>query len=127
MDNRTVVVDYFAAINEERWEDFAALLTDDVTYRTVGGRPQAGRDRVVSYFQSLFRAWSEHNDDPVAILVDGDRAAAEVRFRGVSAAGKPIEFDAVDIFLLEDGRLAGWSTWYDLPAVRSALSDSHDG
>jgi len=119
--NRTTIEAYFSAINEERWDDFRALLTDDAKYQTVGGRPRQGADEVVEYFKGLFKAWSAHYDDPQVIIVDGDHAAAEVRFRGTSVAGLPIEFDAVDTFELRDGKLARWATWYDLPGVRAAL------
>lgn len=121
MSHHELVTAYFSAINEERWDDFAALLTDDAEYGTTGARPRVGRDEVVAFFQGLFKAWSEHYDDPQWIIAEGNHGAAEVRFRGTSKTGVPIEFDAVDIFEFRDGKLAKWSTWYDINAVRKEL------
>ena len=121
MDNRDVIRAYFSAINEERWEDLGNLLDEDAQYLPVGGRLRVGRETVVEGFQGLFRAWSEHLDDAQQIIVEGEAGAALVRFRGVTTAGLPIEFDAVDYFQLREGRLWKWSTWYDLPAVRAAI------
>jgi len=119
--SRETITAYFEAINAERWEDFRALLTDDVIYQTTGARPRSGRDVVVDYFGGLFAAWREHDDRPVTFILDGDAAAVEVHFVGVSLKGLPIEFDAVDIFKFREGRIAFFQTWYDLGAVRKLL------
>ncbi len=124
MGNRETIDRYFTAINDERWEDLRSVLAEDAAYTTTGARTRHGRDTVVEFFTTLFRAWTTHDDDPVSYILDGDAAAVEVRFRGVSTAGTPIEFDAVDVFAFRDGLIAELTTWYDVGAVRRALESA---
>jgi ketosteroid isomerase-like protein len=56
------------------------------------------------------------------VLPSGDSATIEVHFQGVAHDGREIEFDAVDVFDLEEGRIRRLSNWYDIALVRRLLA-----
>jgi ketosteroid isomerase-like protein len=121
--SRHVIDSYFDAVNNERWPDLATLLDDDATYSTMGARPRTGKSNVLEFFGTLFQPWREHDDAPTFFIIGEDAAAVDVHFTGVSRAGQPIEFPAVDIFRFRSGKIHALKTWYDLGAVRRMLEE----
>jgi ketosteroid isomerase-like protein len=116
-----VIGAYFSALNGESFASFAELWTEDAQLRAVGSRPRDGRDEVLSYFGPLFDPWAEHLDQPTRCIVAEDVVVVEVAFSGRTHTGKPVAFDAVDVFDLRDGAIARLSTWYDLAWLRRQL------
>lgn len=116
------IAEYFRCIDEEDWESMSGLWTDDATLRAVGARPRHGRDDIMDYYRKLFDPWEEHHDRPTRVIVAGDVVTVEVTFRGRTHSGVETSFDAVDVFDLQDGRIASLSNWYDLVAARRAVS-----
>lgn len=112
---------YFRCLNTEDWASMATMWTDDALLRPVGARPRRGPDEIVAFYSTLFDPWAEHLDTPTRIIRAGDVVTVEVTFTGRSRSGTEVSFDAVDLFDLRDGRIAGLSTWYDLVAARRAV------
>ena len=116
-----VIDEYFARLNAADWAGFDALWHEDVELRPVGARPRTGRDDVVAFYPGIFRPWRTHVELPTRLIVAGDAVTAEIHFRGVSHDNHEIEFDAVDVFDIVDGRIARLTTWYDIAWVRQQL------
>src|ERR1700751_1510425 len=116
--NRQLVQRYFDCLNSDDFEGLRDVFAADAELRAVGARPRDGIDEIVAYFPRIFGFWAEHRDDPVRVLVCGDTITAEVRFVGTTPAGKRVEFDAVDVIDLEDGRIKRLSNWYDVAYAR---------
>ena len=122
MTNRDVVNRYFATMNAEQWEEFAAVWTDDAVVVPVGTRPRHGPDEIVTFYSGLFKAWSTHWDQPTRFLTGEDGSiAVTVTFTGRGHGGREISFDAVDVFDFRDGRISALQNYYDLLLVRSLL------
>jgi ketosteroid isomerase-like protein len=121
--NRRVVERYFQCANDEDWNGLREVFDENAELRAVGARPRSGRDEVVAYYPRIFGLWAEHRDDPVRLLVDGDTVTAEVRFTGTTPGGKHVEFDAVDVIDIEDGRITRLTNWYDIAYAREQLAD----
>ena len=50
--------------------------------------------------------------------IEADGAiVCEIRFTGRLHTGRPIAFDALDVFDLRDGRITKVATWYDTRAL----------
>ena len=116
------VAAYFRCLNTEDWEVMATLWTEDALLRPVGARPRRGPAAIAAFYSHLFDPWEEHLDTPTRTIRAGDVVTVEVTFTGRSRSGTDARFDAVDLFDLRDGRIAGLSTWYDLVAARRAVS-----
>src|SRR5579864_6255032 len=122
-DPTDVVAAYFECVNGEDWERLAGLWAENGTMRAVGTRRRDGREDVLEYYRGIFREWPEHDDRPTRVIVaNSTTATVELQFRGVTHDGRTVEFDAVDLFDIEDGRIVRLSTWYDIAYVRDQLS-----
>lgn len=115
------ILDYFDAINREDFEKLASLWSDDAELRVVAARPRKGKEDVVGYYPKALAAYPEHHDEPKRISVAGDVVTVEIAFRGRTTEGRVVEFDAVDVFDLKDGKLWKMSSWFDIEDVRRQL------
>ncbi|MFV0463509.1 MAG: nuclear transport factor 2 family protein [Nostocoides sp.] len=115
------ITTYFDAINTEDWDRLAEVWHEEADLLAVGARPRHGRDDIVSYYPKTLAPWKAHLDNPTRYIVSGDTVTAEIHFSGRSADGVSVEFDAVDVFDLVDGRIQRLTNWYDVAAVRSLL------
>ncbi len=122
--HRTLVERYFECANTEDWDGMRELWHDDAEFVAVGARPRVGREEIVAYFPHIFSLWSEHRDEPTRILVAGDVVTAEVRFTGRTPGGKRVEFDAVDVIDVRDGKILRLTNWYDIAYARKQLAES---
>jgi len=120
---RKLIDTYFSLINEEAWEDFGNLWHDNAELRAVGSRPRHGRQEILEFYRTLFRPWSKHADTPVRVLLCETSATVEVRFTGVTPAGRELAFDALDLFDTDSERIIRLATWYDLVQVRKMLAE----
>ena len=112
---------YFHGVNNEDWDDFRTLWHEDAELEVVGGISLRGLDEVLPYYPSVLRNFPVHHDDPHGIHVAGDTVTVEIGFRGETADGVPAEWEAVDVFTLEDGRIRRLTTWYDIGLVVELL------
>jgi ketosteroid isomerase-like protein len=115
------ITTYFSAINAEDWDRLATIWRDDAELHAVGGRPRKGKDEIVKFYPRTLAPWKDHLDDPTRFVVAGDTVTVEIHFTGRSADGVEVEFDAVDVFDLVDGKIATVTNWYDTSAVRKLL------
>jgi ketosteroid isomerase-like protein len=116
------VTGYFDALNAEDWDGFRALWVEDAAAHAVGARPRHGLDDVMDLYSKIFVNWSKHLDIPGRTLIDGDAVTVEVHFVGTTKEGREIEFDAVDVIDLEEGKLKSVTTWYDTARVLAMIS-----
>lgn len=113
---------YLDSLNTEDWDRLASLWLPDATLRAVGTRSRTGPEDILSYFRAALAPWKEHHDAATRVLPCGDAVTVELHFRGRTAGGLALEFDAVDVFDLQDGRIRALSTCYDIADVRSRLA-----
>lgn len=112
------ILDYFDSINAEDFDKLATLWVEDAELNVVAARPRRGRDDVLTYYPRALGLFPKHYDDPVRISVAGDVVTVEIKFTGEMADGRPVEFDAVDVFDMRDGKLWKMSSWFDIEHIR---------
>ena len=118
----SAVHDYFEGINAERYDDVGALFGPDGVLLAPGTAPRRGAADIADYFRAALAPYPKHYDDPVRIIEAGSVVTVEIHFTGELANGASMEFDAVDVFDLDDeGRIVKMSSWYDSHAVRKTL------
>ena len=117
VDNRAVVEGYFAAINADRFGDLEPLWGADGEMHAVGAPPRIGRDAVLAHFPAVLAAYATHDDRVTRFIESGDTIVTEIHFEGRLRDGRPVEFDAVDVFDLRGGVIVRLSSWYDTRAV----------
>jgi ketosteroid isomerase-like protein len=124
MSPEDVVRHYFVCLDTEDWKTMRTLWHRDAELRAVGARPRYGLDEVIGYFSKLFTPWQRHSDAPTRLILSGDTVVAEVTFRGTTAGGREVSFDAVDIFDFDGGLIRRLTNWYDIAYAREALADT---
>ena len=121
-DAEATVHAYFEAVNAEDYAGVAALFADGGELTAPGISPRRGHEEIEQYVRDALRLYPEHLDRPTRTIVAGSTVTVEIHFDGALASGARIEFDAVDIFDLDErGRIARLSSWYDSHAVRQRL------
>jgi steroid Delta-isomerase len=114
-----VITEYFATINADDFDATAALFADGATLIAPGTEPITGRAGIRSYYVTALRLYPEHRDEPTRVITAGSTVTVEVHFTGRVEAGGRLDFDAVDVFDLDDaGAIVRLSSWYDSHAVR---------
>jgi steroid delta-isomerase-like uncharacterized protein len=116
-DIAAVVKQYVRCYNDNDIEGMLACCTDDIVFETVtnpgGSIRLKGKDEMREIIEATTRAFRERRHEVVAIIVDGQRAAAETVFSGVAAAqlgqqvrpGEHVSIRGATIFEISDGRL----------------------
>lgn len=117
MTNRAVVEAYFAAINSDRFADLEPLWSPDGQLHAVGAPPRIGRAAVLAHFPAVLSGYATHHDAVTRWIDAGDTLVTEIVFAGELADGRPVRFDAVDVFDLAGGLIVRLSSWYDTRAV----------
>jgi ketosteroid isomerase-like protein len=119
MSSADVIAEYFDAVNAEDWAALGALWEPDAELVATGARPRRGRDDVVAYYPRVLAPFPSHVDQPGRRIAQGSAVVVEVSFTGVTGDGRPVAFDAVDVFDLtpDRARIRRLSTWYDTAAV----------
>jgi ketosteroid isomerase-like protein len=108
---------YFDAINAEDWDALAGLWAPDAELYPAGARPRQGREAIGAYYPRLLAGWAEHADQPGRRITEASTVVVEISFTGTTSRGRPVAFDAVDVFDLAGPRIRRLSIWYDTAAV----------
>lgn len=116
------VLSYFAALNEDRFDDLRDVLREDVVVSPPGMDDVQGVEAAIAHYRRLLAGFPEHVDEPTRALPSGDAVTVEIDFRGRLEDGRPVEFQAVDVFDLVDGRIARVRIWYDTHGVRRQMA-----
>lgn len=119
---------YFDGVNGERYADVAALFAPGATVTAPGAGTRSGAADIEAYFAAALEPYPEHRDEPTRFIYAESTVTVEIHYTGKLATGEGLEFDAVDVFDLdEDGHITRLTSWYDSHAVRTQLRRIRDG
>ena len=116
-DVATLVRHYVERYNANDVDGMLDCCSDDVVFESItnpgGSLRLNGKDEMREVIEATTRAFRERRHEVVAILVDGDRAAAETVFSGVAAAelgqqvrpGEHISIRGATMFELRNNKL----------------------
>lgn len=91
-----------------------ALCAEDCAFSSpFSGGEIRGRSDLAAFLRDSLAGWREARRDVVSLLVDGDRAASEVRLEGVRADGARAGLEYAAIYELADGRVARMRIYAD--------------
>ena len=110
---KTMVEKYFEFVNKDAFDDFFALFARDVRLRAPFGFKGNSVDEIKPFYQDIPKKYDEHTDTPEKILVDGNRAAVFIDFKGVTKKGAAVAFKASDWFEFENGKIKSLHIFFD--------------
>ena len=117
-DVAALVRRYVDRYNANDVDGMLDCCADDVVFETItnpgGSLKLNGKDEMREVIEATTRAFRERRHEVVAILVDGQRAAAETLFSGVAAAelgqyvrpGEHVSIRGATMFELRDNKLS---------------------
>jgi len=118
---RETLIAYFAGVNEDRFDDVAALFAPDASLTAPGVGPLKP-DEIADYLAKALSGYPTHHDEPTRTLLAQRAATVEITFTGELTDGTPITFDAVDVFDFDEhGRITRLRTWFDSHELRTKL------
>lgn len=118
---RSVVQRYFHCVNSDDWDGLRELWHPECVTTPVDGSQRHGVDEVLRLYPLILAPFPVHLDDPTRILVSGDSATVEIHFTGTLQDGRVVEFDALDVFDLEDGLIRRLRYWYDSAPILAQI------
>ena len=98
---------YFLAIRAMDAEAFANTFAEDgTTFDPVGSPPVTGRDAIREFLQSICKNFKSVGLTEDCVFVAGNGAAVKWTGHGISANGKEVTFEGVDVIEVnEDGKI----------------------
>ncbi|HEX4108960.1 MAG TPA: nuclear transport factor 2 family protein [Solirubrobacteraceae bacterium] len=113
---RQVVEEAYGAMNTGNGEAFAALLADDVVVMECDHHPCPGtwsnKAELLDAFPTLAASLGLRAVHIRALIVDGDRAAAEIAIECTSKSGKEYSVDACETWKVRDGLVVAIRPYY---------------
>ena len=79
---------YFSGVNEDRFDDVAALFAPDATLTAPGVGPLQ-RDEIAAYLAKALSGYPTHHDEPTRTLLAEHAATVEITFTGETTNGTP--------------------------------------
>jgi predicted ester cyclase len=87
---------------------------DAETHERFPNEVAIGRDAIVDYFDTVFRAMPDFHIEVIASAAEADDVFVQWKltgthtggpFSGIEATGKPVAMDGIDHFVIRDGRV----------------------
>lgn len=121
MSHVDLIAHYFDAVNDEDWSALRQMWHPDIEWRATAARPRKGIDDVMTYYPRAIALYAKHYDDPVRFIEEGNSVTVKIEFTGENRQGKPIRFDAIDVFDFADGKIVRFSSRFDIDEIRSQM------
>jgi steroid delta-isomerase len=105
---------YFLAIRAMDAEAFANTFAEDgTTCDPIGSPPITGRERIREFLESICKNFKSVSLEEESIFVAGNGAAVKWTGKGISAQGKEVKFEGIDVFEINtDGKIQNvWAYW----------------
>jgi steroid delta-isomerase-like uncharacterized protein len=106
MPNSILAAAFFERMNRRIIDDMVDLLKDDTRFLFPKTQPLVGKERIVKFFQILFRHYPELYFEVQGIIAEGDRVAVHWTNQGISRKQEHYENEGVTWFEFEEGKIS---------------------
>ncbi|HEV8626635.1 MAG TPA: ester cyclase [Acidimicrobiia bacterium] len=134
MEAAAVANEFIEAFNDADWERFTATCSPDVVYEEKGSnRTVRGIDGVLEAAKGWRTAFPDIRGKISNSTAQGNTAALEITWLAthngplalpggtLPATGKPVEFDGVQMFIVEGGKVKHMRHYLDLLTMLSRV------
>jgi steroid delta-isomerase-like uncharacterized protein len=114
-----VVRRFEAAFNKQDVDALVGCFTEGATYTDTFFGPHTGHPALREMFARMFREGRDYAWQMNVVVEDARHAAAEWSFGYVAtdavprSAGRRVRFRGMSLFVLDDGRIAGYREYFD--------------
>jgi ketosteroid isomerase-like protein len=104
--------EFFEFVNRRDIDRMRDHLNDDAHFLFPKTQPLVGKERILKFFQILFRQYPQLTFDVQGIVAEGDRAAVHWAIRGANRRGECYENEGVTLFHFEGGKVSFMSDFF---------------
>jgi ketosteroid isomerase-like protein len=102
-----------------------AMHTDDTVFHLHGGgEPAIGRAATREAFAAALAQWPDIRFDRKRVHIGAGHFVSEYEMTATTAEGQLLVCDGVDVFAIDDGRVARKDTYLDWPALQQQQADA---
>ena len=112
MPTEQTITHFFELLTTRHLEQMEDLLSEDARLHFPKTQPLIGRDRILKFFQVLFRQYPELSFEVQRIIIQGDQAAAHWINRGVSRKKEPYANEGVTLFEFHSEKIRFMSDFF---------------
>ena len=105
ISNSRLAVEFFRRMNSRIIDDMVDLLKEDTRFLFPKTQPLTGKERIVKFFQILFRQYPELHFEVQGIIAEGERVAVHWTNQGLNRKRQPYENEGVTWFEFEHGKI----------------------
>lgn len=118
--------EYLQIIDSGRFDELEAILSEKIVYRTIGPSI-VGPSKLIQYYKDT-RVAGHGSHQVTGIIAEANQVVVLLRMKAEMRDGTKMEFDAVDLFTFEGGKVVGVRTYSDLPPAvpRQAFASSRE-
>ena len=123
-DVQELAVRYGAAWADRDVEAITAMHTEDTVYHLHGGGdPAVGLAATREAFAAALAQWPDLSFERTQVHI-GERHFVSQYRMSATTEGRRITCDGVDVFLVDDGKVARKDTYLDWPAIEAQLAEA---
>jgi steroid delta-isomerase-like uncharacterized protein len=114
-----LAVRYGAAWAERDLDAIMAMHTEDTVFHLHGGgEPAIGRGATREAFAAALAEWPDIRFDRKRVHIGAGHFVSEYEMSATTAEGQLLVCDGVDVFTVDDDRVARKDTYLDWPALQ---------
>lgn len=123
-DVQELAVRYGAAWADRDVEAITAMHTEDTVYHLHGGgNPAVGLAATREAFAAALAQWPDLSFERTQVHI-GERHFVSQYRMSATTEGRRITCDGVDVFLVDDGKVARKDTYLDWPTIEAQLAEA---
>lgn len=118
-----LIREFFRRFNDEDIDGLLELFTDDVSFSMIlYDQDIQGKEALGAFFRAHLSNWAQHDEWPTSITIEGNAAASELHFEGVTTAGQYLVMNNLNIWDFEGGKARRVRVYADTAPMREALA-----
>ena len=103
---------FFEFFSARDLAQMASFLKEDARLFFPKTQPLIGKERILKFFQILFRQYPELTFTVEHVITQQDKVAAHWKNRGINRKNEPYENEGMTLFLFEDGLVSLMSDFF---------------
>jgi ketosteroid isomerase-like protein len=112
MSRNEIIRRFFDAVNERDTPSMGAALKPEAEFHFPKTEPLVGRERILRFFNILFRQYPELTFDVRRVILQEEQAAVHWTNHGMSRRRKPYQNEGVTILELDGNEIRFMSDFF---------------
>ena len=112
MSDERMITDFFEHMNTRNLDQMGNLLHPDARFFFPKTQPLLGKDRIIRFFNVLFRQYPQLSFQIERTIRQGRKAAVHWTNQGVSRRKEPYQNEGVTILEIEAGKITFMSDFF---------------